>query len=96
MTIINALHDTVDLGWDDSLSTGFLNALHERIGIIAFVTHNCLRGQARDQVLCLRDISHLAPTEQKPQRVAQGIDRGVNLGAQAPRARPSACGPSFF
>lgn len=96
MTNITALYDTVDLGRDDDLSAGLLNALHECIGVIAFVTHHRLRGQARDQILCQRDISHLASTEQKPQRVAQSIDRDVNLGAQAPARAAERLRAFFF
>jgi len=35
MMITSALHNTVGLRWDDGLSAGLLNTLHERVGVIA-------------------------------------------------------------
>jgi hypothetical protein len=67
------------------------------ISVIAFVGDGGGGSEAVDEFVRMGDIVFLAGTADQPDRIAQGVSRGMDFGAQPPRERPRpwACGPLF-
>ena len=61
-----------------------LDGIDEGIGIIPLVGDHVVRPDALDQGFRLAHLATLARADQQPHRIAQSIDRRMNLGAQAP------------
>ena len=73
--------------WDDRLGTGCLDDVDQGIAIVTFVGDDRAGRDGLNQGSPLRDIGHLAGCQDQANRVAQGIDTGMNLrGQPAPRA----------
>ena len=66
----------------------FCNPVQEFFRVIRTICNHPLKIQVRNQVIRLGDIMALASRQEKPQRVAQGIYTGVDLGAEPSPAAP--------
>jgi hypothetical protein len=74
--------------WNDRNGTQRLDAGDEIIGVIALVGDDKAAWVVGEQSGRLRDIVCLAPGELEVQRVAQGIDTEMNLGAEPTTTAP--------
>jgi len=73
-------------GWDHGDSALLGDGIAERFCIVAFVAQNMLGGQVDDQCLSLGDVADLPGRQDEPQRIAHGIDNGMDFcGQAAPR-----------
>ena len=87
--VILALFFAVGFGRDDRRFARFLQGnQHPRIGIESLVGDHRFGFQLRQQNVGTIQLAGLAAGEMKPRRVAQIIDRGMNLGAQSALAAP--------
>lgn len=88
MLIIVSLLQAVSLGRNDRLRALLYQIFHQVISVLALVSQQCLCIEAHQQGRRLSNVGDFTAGEQAPQRIAQGIDRCVNLGAQ-PATRPA-------
>ena len=59
---------------------------HAFMGVISFVSNHCLRVGAREQDICSFQIRCLPCCEMETSGVAQGVNGGMDLGAQTSSA----------
>jgi len=82
--IVFPLHLSVRFWRDDGLFTSLLQGFeHRLVGVEALVGDHCVGFQLRQQGICSVQITGLAFGEMEAKRVAERIDRGVDLGAQS-------------
>jgi hypothetical protein len=74
--------------WDDGRSPGICDASAKPIGVITFVGQEMFERNAADQVIGLEDIVDLAARQNEANRIAERIDAGADLGAQAAARTP--------
>lgn len=87
VAVIFPLFFAVLAGWDHRFGFFLRNLLQEIIRIIRAIRNHPLKIKIGNQVIGLGDIMLLPAGQKKPQRVAQGIYTGVDLGAEpAPAA----------
>lgn len=67
--------------WDIGQCLGRFDRFDELVAVVAFIGRDCGGGDVRKQGG--RHISDLATGQDQTQRIAQGIDTGVNLGGQS-------------
>jgi hypothetical protein len=65
-------------------STLRLDLLAQTVGVIGFVGEDLLGLKTIDQVVCRRHVVLLPGTKSETCRQTQGIDYGVDFGAEAP------------
>ena|GEM_PF-2282043 len=82
MTIIGSLFGAVAARGNHRGSASCIEQRHERVGVIALVGDYRLRCETHNQSGRFSDISDLFAGESATQRIAQGIDRRMNLRAQ--------------
>ena len=88
--------EAVGAGRDNRLGACSLNLRHEVIGVVPLVGNHGLSRQMFDQLGCVVDVGKLSCRQNYSQRIAQGVDRDMQLGAQsAPRATDFLT-PGFF
>ena len=58
------------------------------IGVVALVSEQVFEGKTFDQTLRLTDIGDLACCEDEANRIAEGVDGNIDLGAQAAARTP--------
>jgi hypothetical protein len=95
--VVRALILTVGPGWDHRRFPGLRQRLqHPLVRIVALVGNDnrCLNGGQQSVRSC--QITRLSGRQQKARRVAQGIDGGVNLGAQTALAASDRLVLAFF
>ncbi len=87
MLVIITRHLPVLLRRDHGLAAPPLRRRHDRITVVCLVEDVGVRLVALDQWFGLRDVRRLARRQDELDRVAQAIDRDVDLGGKAaPRA----------
>ena len=87
MTVVFPLFFAVLAGRDHRFGFLLFNFLQEIFRIIRAICDHPLKIEIDDQVCGLGDIMSLPAGQEKPQRIAQGIYAGVDLGAEpAPAA----------
>jgi hypothetical protein len=59
-----------------------LDDVAERLGIVALVAQDIVCGQVGDEGFGLGDVARLSRRQDEAQRIAQGIDDGMDLGGQ--------------
>lgn len=82
VAIIFSLFFAVLAGWDHRFGFFLRNLLQEIFRIIRAIRNHPLKIKICNQVIGLGDIMALACGQKKPQRIAQGIYAGVDLGAE--------------
>jgi hypothetical protein len=88
--------ETVGAGRNNRLSARGFNLSHEVIGVVPLVGNHGLSRQMFDQLGGVINVGKLSCRQNHPQRIAQGVDRDMEFGAQsAPRAT-NFLTPSFF
>lgn len=87
MPIVVTLLQAVRFGRNDRLSALLCQGLQQLIGVVALVRQQGLCVEAHQQGFGLGNISDFTAGEHIAQRIPQGIDRRMNLGAQ-PAAQP--------
>lgn len=81
---------------DNRLRASSLDPGDEVIGVVPLAGNHCLSRQVFDQLGGVVDVGNLSGRQNYPQRIAQGVDRNMQLGRQpAPRA-PDLLTPCFF
>ncbi len=85
-------------GWNDRFCISRCDVVQEFLRIIGSIRNRPLEIEISKQVFGLGDIMALPSGQEKPQRVAQGIYAGMDLGAEsAPAASERlACLPTAF
>jgi hypothetical protein len=84
-----ALDFAVAFGWNNErLSAGEQRLDDTFVSIEGFVSQQDIGCHLRQQRISARQIVSLTRRQQKPQRIAKGIDQRVNLGAQPAFAAP--------
>src|SRR5262245_42084918 len=83
VTIIGPLLLAVRHWRDYHQSASRTNVRDQGIGVVCLVGHHRLSVQSLDQGLSLLDVRLLATGQIAAQRIAQCIDRGMDLGAQS-------------
>ncbi len=68
---------------DDGGGVLAVDGVAERLGIVAFVAQDIVGGKVGDQGLGLGEVALLSWRQDEPQRIAQGIDDGMDLGGQS-------------
>lgn len=87
--VVATLLLSIAFGWNDrGLSCLGQRLQHSLVRIEALVGQQCIRLQSRQQHIGTLQIAGLAAGEMKSDRVAKGVDRRVNLGAQTSLAAP--------
>ena len=82
--VVVALHLSVRLGRDDRLFSGLLQGFeHPFVGLEALVADDRFGFELRQQYIGPAQFAGLTLGKMKANRVAEGIDGGVNFGAQA-------------
>jgi hypothetical protein len=82
--IVFPLHFSVRFGRDDGLFSSLLQGFeHPLVGVKALVGDHRVGFQLRQQDICPVQLTGLAFGEMETQRIAERIDRGVDLGAQS-------------
>lgn len=96
--VVVPLHLAVGFGRNDGGFSGILQwHQHPLIGIETFVGEHDVGFDLRQQHIRSIQIAGLTASEMKANRVAQGIDRGMNLGAQSTfAASDGLVGAPFF
>src|ERR1035438_5206025 len=96
--VVTPLHLTVSLGWYDSGVSCLLQwNQNTLIGIEAFVGKHNIGFNLSQQHIRTVQIASLTAGDMKANRVAQSIDRGMNLGAQSAfAASDGLVGAPFF
>jgi hypothetical protein len=85
--IVFPLHLSVRFGRNDGLFPSSLQEFqHPLVGVEAFVGNHRVGFQLRQQDICSVQLTGLAFGEMETKRVAEGIDGGVDFGAQSPFA----------
>ena len=87
--IVGALDFAVGFGWNDPRFSGLEQGLdHSFIGIVTLVGQEGIGLEARQPVIRSLQITGLTRREGERGGMAQGIDKGVNLGAQTALTPP--------
>ena len=79
-------------GGNDGLGAASGDAGVEAVRVIALVGQDVVGLEAVDQVFGAADVALLAGADQQPQRIAQAIGGGMDLGAQAAAGTAQALG----
>ena len=79
--------ESVRARWNDSLAALGHDGLNKRVRIVALVGDDKPGRLILDQCFCLLDVGHLSCRENHTQRIAQGIDRHMQLGGQSVKQR---------
>ena len=82
VAVIFPLFFAVLAGWDHRFGFFLRNLLQEIIRIIRAIRNHPLKIKIGNQVIGLGDVMLLPAGQKKPQRLAQGIYTGVDLGAE--------------
>lgn len=69
--------------WNIGQHLGGLDLFDEFVAVVALIGRDCGGRDAGKQSSPLCHVSHLATSQDQTQRIAQGIDTGVNLGGQS-------------
>ena len=97
MPIDGTLRGSITPRGNNCLGASFLDDVDQLVTIVAFVGHDSTGVDVLNERSTLCDICDLAPGENQPQRIAQRIDTGMNLGGQsAPRATDRLIATVFF
>lgn len=86
--VIGTLDLAVSLGGNDDLSPGFGDPVDEVVGIVSLVGQGGLGLEAVDERVGEGDIVALAGRADQPNRIAERVAGGVDLGAQS-TSRPA-------
>lgn len=86
--IVGTLDFAVSFGRDDDLGAGLGDPFDEMVGIVALVGDGGACGDAVDKIMREGDVIALSRGADQTDRIAEGIARGVDFGAQ-PAARPT-------
>ena len=68
--------------WNDRFGVLLFDSVAERLCVIALVAQDVIGRETVNQSLGLRNVAGLSRREDKPQRVAQSIDDGMDFGRQ--------------
>src|SRR5687768_7904612 len=74
--------------WDDRYGTVLSHQVEHRLASVAAIGDHALKRQAVQQRTGLDAVVALAGRQAHAQRIAQGVDEDVDLGAEAPTAAP--------
>ena len=86
MPIDRALRGSITPRGNNRLRACLPDGVDQLVTVVAFVGHYSTGVDVLNKRSALGNIRDLAPGENQPQRIAQGINAGVNLGGQsAPR-----------
>jgi hypothetical protein len=98
INVIGTLDFAVAFGRDDDFAFACGNLLMQVIGIVAFVGDGGCGGKSVDEFVCMGDIVLLSGAADQPDRIAQGVSRDMDFGAQTPSGAAQALGmrPPFF
>lgn len=81
--VVVPLHLSVGFRWNYGSFSGILQGhQHPLIGVETFVCKHDVRFELWQQHIGSIQIASLTASEMKANRVAQSVDRGMNLGAQ--------------
>jgi hypothetical protein len=69
-------------GRDDGDRVLFGDGVTDRLRVVPLVAEDIVGGQIGDQSLGLGVVAGLTGREDEPERIAQGVDDGVDLGGQ--------------
>ena len=85
-------------GNDDAFAGVFQGRDHPLLGVIGFIGDNSVRRDVRQQRIGPFQVMRLSRRQMKTGRVAQGVNGGVELGAQPAAAAPDRLdfAPPFF
>jgi len=97
MPIDGTLRGSITPRGNNRLRACLLDGVDQLVTIVAFVGHDSTGVDVLNERSALGNIRDLAPCEYQPQRIAQRIDTGVNLGCQsAPRTTDRLIATVFF
>ena len=88
--------ESVRARWNDSLAALGHDSLNKRVRIVALVGDDKPGRLILDQYFCLLDVGHLSCRENHTQRIAQGIDRHMQLGGQSASRAADLLDARFF
>lgn len=88
LPVVLARPASVAAGRNDRLSTCGVKGLNKGIAVVPLIGDDRFGCDGLHQRGSLRDVGDMTAREDQPQRMAQGIDTGVDLGGQ-PAARPA-------
>jgi len=77
------LHLSIGFGWDDWPDLAHLEMVNEAVAVVGFVSDHRIHLDLLGERDGLSDVMGLAAGEADHQRVAEGIDDGVDLGRQS-------------
>lgn len=87
MPVDFALREPIASRRDDGLSARGFDGFNQYIAVVSLVSHNCFGRDGCHEGGPLRDISELSAGEDQSDRIAQRIDRHMDLcGQPAPRS----------
>jgi len=69
-------------GRDDGERVLFGDGVTQGLGVVTLVAENMVGGQIGDERLGLGVVAGLTGREDEPERIAQGVDDGMDLGGQ--------------
>src|SRR5690349_10250357 len=75
--------------WNDRLSADFSDRCAKAIGVKAHIGKQVFEGKTADQALSLAYVVDLACGQDEADRIAEGVDADVDLGAQAAARTPN-------
>ena len=74
--------------WDHGLRTTFCDSGAKTIGVETLVGQQMIEGQASDQVFSLKDVVHLARSQNETNGIAERVHTRADLRAQAAARTP--------
>jgi len=76
------------IGGHDRLGAHLCDDVAETIGVVALVSEQLVEVESRDQGLGLLDVMHLTCRQNETQGIAERVDDGIDLRAQAAARTP--------
>lgn len=81
--IARPLDEAIGLGRNDRLDASLLQGEDQAISVIGLICEEGLRIDIFQERLCLAEIGGLAGSQREGDRIAQGINKGVDFGGQS-------------
>lgn len=81
--IARPLDEAIGLGRNDRFDASLLQGKDQAISIMGLISEEGLRIDIFQERLCLAEIRGLAGSQREGDRIAQGIDKGVDFGGQS-------------
>ena len=83
LLIVRDMDFPISLCRNDSRRTAFKQGLAQVIGVECLVGHQCIEGEAVNQIRHTDDLTALAGKQFEPKEISQGIGEGQNFGGQS-------------